>query len=121
MGVSVAGHFGALLTHGEDYLSSVLPFGNPPQAPGSSNPNFAFASVKSGQSLSAKQISELNVEVRSILAHNCYSCHSATKSKGELRLDKKDLIFKGGKHGAILKAGHPDDSEMIRRISATCR
>ncbi len=69
-----------------------------------------------GQSLSAKQVSELNVEVRSILAHNCYSCHSATKTKGELRLDKKDLIFKGGKHGAILKAGHPEDSEMIRRI-----
>ena len=117
VGVSVAGHFGALLTHGEDYLSSVLPFGNPSPAPGTGNSNFAFASVKSGQSLTAKQISELNVEVRSILAHNCYSCHSATKTKGELRLDKKELIFKGGKHGAILKAGHPDDSEMIRRIS----
>ena len=116
VGVSVAGHFGALLTHGEDYLSSVLPFGNSPTSPGTGGTKFAFASVSTGQPLSAKQISELNVEVRSILAHNCYSCHSATKTKGELRLDKKDLIFKGGKHGAILKAGHPEDSEMIRRI-----
>ncbi|WP_018623130.1 DUF1549 domain-containing protein [Spirosoma luteum] len=116
VGVSVAGHFGALLTHGEDYLSSVLPFGNSPTSPGTGDTKFAFASVSTGQPLSAKQISELNVEVRSILAHNCYSCHSATKTKGELRLDKKDLIFKGGKHGAILKAGHPEDSEMIRRI-----
>lgn len=117
VGVSVAGHFGALLTHGEDYLSSVLPFGNSPTSPGTGGTKFAFASVGTGQPLSAKQISDLNVEVRSILAHNCYSCHSATKTKGELRLDKKDLVFKGGKHGAILKAGHPEDSEMIRRIS----
>ncbi len=116
VGVSVAGHFGALLTHGEDYLSSVLPFGSSPTSPGTSGTKFAFASVSTGQPLSAKQISEINVEVRSILAHNCYSCHSDTKTKGELRLDKKDLIFKGGKHGAILKAGHPEDSEMIRRI-----
>ena len=117
VGVSVAGHFGALLTHGDDYLSSVLPFGNPAPTPGTGGSNFAFASVGNGQPLTQKQISELNVEVRSILAHNCYSCHSATKSKGELRLDQKDLIFKGGKHGAILTAGHPEDSELIRRIS----
>jgi uncharacterized membrane protein/mono/diheme cytochrome c family protein len=116
VGVSIAGHFGALLTHGEDYLSSVLPFGNSPTSPGTGGTTFAFASVSAGQPLSAKQISELNVEVRSILAHNCYSCHSATKTKGELRMDKKDLLFKGGKHGAILEAGHPEDSEIIRRI-----
>ena len=117
VGVSVAGHYGALLTHGDDYLSSVLPFGNGPKGPGTGGTNFAFASLNASQSLSQKQIQDLNVEVRSILAHNCYSCHSATKTKGELRLDKKDLIFKGGKHGAILKAGHPESSEMIRRIS----
>ncbi|UFH56978.1 DUF1549 domain-containing protein [Spirosoma sp. KNUC1025] len=115
-GVSLAGHYGALLTHGEDYLSSVLPFGNEPKGPGSNTGNFAFASLNSNQPLNAKQIQELNVEVRSILAHNCYSCHSATKTKGELRLDKKELVFKGGKHGVILKAGHPEESEMIRRI-----
>jgi hypothetical protein len=116
VGVSVAGHFGALLTHGEDYLSSVLPFGEKPTAPGTSGANFAFASMGSNGQLTTKQIQDLNVEVRSILAHNCYSCHSATKTKGELRLDQKALIMKGGKHGVILKAGHPDESEMIRRI-----
>ncbi len=48
VGVSVAGHFGALLTHGEDYLSSVLPFGNSPASPGTSGTNFAFVSVGAG-------------------------------------------------------------------------
>ena len=117
VGVSVAGHYGAMLTHGDDYLSSVLPFGDKSQASGAGGGNFAFASLNTGQSLTDKQIGELNLEVRSILAHNCYSCHGPTKIKGELRLDKKELIFKGGKHGVILKAGHPEDSEIIRRIS----
>ncbi|RRA97760.1 DUF1549 domain-containing protein [Larkinella rosea] len=114
-GVTIAGHYGALLTHGEDYLTSVLPFGSEKESPSAPNPNLAFIST-TNQPLNPKQIEDLNLEVRSILAHNCYSCHSATKTKGELRLDKKELLFKGGENGPILKAGHPEDSDMIRRV-----
>jgi uncharacterized membrane protein/mono/diheme cytochrome c family protein len=114
-GVSIAGHYGALLTHGEDYLTSVLPFGKDAKAPSTTDSNLAFIS-NTNQPLTDKQIEDLNLEVRSILAHNCYSCHSATKTKGELRLDKKELLFKGGENGVILKAGHPEDSDMIRRV-----
>lgn len=113
LGVSLAGHYGALLTHGDDYLTSVLPVGRGSHPVGGGT-TFAFASTS--QPLSEKQIGELNLEVRSILAHNCYSCHSATKTKGGLRLDKKELIMKGGEDGQVLVAGHPEDSELIRRI-----
>lgn len=115
IGVAVAGHYGALLTHGDDFLTSVLPFGKGEQTPTSTTTPFAFASQN--QPLTDQQIGELTLQVRTILAHNCYSCHSASKTKGELRLDKKEFILKGGEHGAILEAGHPEDSEMIRRIS----
>ncbi len=117
VGVSFAGHYGALLTHGDDYLADVLPFGKgagTPTADGAKN--YSFASNAGGQSLSEKEITDLNVEVRSILAHNCYSCHSASKVKGGLRLDKKEFIFKGGEDGVILVPGHPEDSDLIRRI-----
>ena len=115
VGVSLAGHYGALLTHGDDYLTSVLPIngqGKPSRPTG--NTNFEF--VRANQPITDKQISELNLEVRSILAHNCYNCHSATKTKGELRLDKKAFVMKGGKDGVVLIAGHPEKSELIRRI-----
>ncbi|WP_206512972.1 DUF1549 domain-containing protein [Larkinella soli] len=115
-GVTVAGHYGALLTHGDDYLTSVLPFDKAPETPGPENPTFAFVNV-SNQPLAPQQIEELTLQVRSIMAHNCYNCHSASKTKGELRLDKKELIFKGGKHGPIIVAGNPDKSELIRRIT----
>ena len=117
VGVSLTGHYGAMLTHGDDYLTSVLPDGNErstPVAAETGDAKFAFASA--GQPLDDKQVAELNMEVRSILAHNCYSCHGATKSKGKLRLDKKELIFKGGEDGVVLVAGHPEKSDMIRRI-----
>ncbi len=115
VGVSVAGHLGAMLTHGDDYLTSVLPGGDDSSAPGSATSTFVLAS--NGQPLSTKQVEDLNLEVRSILAHNCYSCHGATKSKGELRLDKKEFVMQGGEDGPVVVAGHPEKSEMIRRIS----
>ncbi len=115
-GVTLAGHYGAMLTHGEDYLTEVLPFNREKGGEKSDGTNFTFAS-NGNQPLTDKQLDELNIEVRSILAHNCYSCHSASKVKGELRLDKKEFIFKGGEDGPIIEAGHPERSEIIRRIT----
>lgn len=78
--------------------------------------NTSEATAKAPEVLNASQLQELNINVRSILAHNCYSCHNATKTKGGLRLDKKELIFKGGENGPILVAGNPEKSDMIRRV-----
>lgn len=66
--------------------------------------------------LNKNQLQELTINVRSILAHNCYSCHNATKTKGGLRLDKKEFIFKGGDDGPILVVGNPEKSDLIRRV-----
>ena len=118
LGVSLAGHFGAMVTHGDDYLTSVLPHDTEPgrveTAGTTRDSKFTFASV--GQPLDDKQVVELNMEVRSILAHNCYSCHGPTKTKGKLRLDKKEFVMKGGEDGVVLVAGHPEKSDLIRRI-----
>jgi uncharacterized membrane protein len=110
--VSIAGHFGASLTHGNDYLTSVLPWNN-------SNRNFDVSLLDNDsaiQVLNKNQIADLNLEVRSIFAHNCYKCHSAQKIKAELRLDKKEFVMKGGESGPVIKPGHPEKSEMIRRL-----
>lgn len=116
LGVSIAGHYGAMVTHGDDYLSSTLPFGkDTEQGVPAESGNFSFASM--GATLTPKQVEDLNLEVRTILAHNCYSCHGEAKSKGELRLDKKDFVMKGGENGPVIIAGDPGKSELIRRIS----
>lgn len=112
LGVTVAGHYGASLTHGADFLTSVLPWNDAHRSS-----DFDIAQVTNdGIGLKPNQIAELNLEVRSIFAHNCYKCHSSEKMKGELRLDKKVFVMKGGESGDVLSPGHPEKSEMIRRL-----
>lgn len=109
--VTIAGHYGASLTHGEEYLTELLPSDSSKKT----DSKFILASQTSGN-LSTEQVQELNLQVRTILAHNCYNCHGAAKVKGELRLDSKEFAMKGGEHGAVIVPGNPQKSEMIKRI-----
>jgi mono/diheme cytochrome c family protein len=52
-----------------------------------------------------------------ILAKNCYSCHGPNKQRGKLRLDSYKAILRGGKHGAVIRAGNADSSELFHRIN----
>jgi uncharacterized membrane protein/mono/diheme cytochrome c family protein len=118
LGVTAAGHYGATLTHGEVYLTSVIPWSEDYEDGESGKGNFSLVSLRgSGGNLPHEQQIELNTQVRAIFAHNCYKCHSSDKTKGELRLDQRDLVFKGGKGGPIIVPGKPHQSEIIRRIN----
>lgn len=110
--VTVAGHYGASLTHGEEYLTGVLPFGQPDQGDSETGKLFTV----SGK-LNSEQIQELTLQVRTIFAHQCYKCHGPSKVKGELRLDKKAFIMKGGENGPVIVPGNPGKSEIIRRVT----
>ncbi len=112
IGVSVAGHFGASLTHGDDYLSSTLPWMDDYKG----GTNFNMASLGRDSALNSTQQQELIVQVKGIFAHNCYKCHSSQKVKGELRLDQKHMAMKGGEDGPVIIPGKPEESDMIRRL-----
>lgn len=108
--VSIAGHFGASLTHGDDYLSGV--FNAQPEV----SDDETLALIQASGPLSEPQVQELNLQVRTILAHECFNCHGQAKVKGELRLDTKEHALKGGKSGLAIVPGKPGESELIRRI-----
>ncbi len=55
-------------------------------------------------------------DVAPILESTCVSCHGAKKGKGKLRIHTKEDAFKGGKEGAAIVAGKPDESLLISRI-----
>ena len=75
VGVTVAGHYGASITHGEDYLTSVLPSAQPDVA--TNQPTFVLAN-QTGP-LNETQVQELNLQIRSIFAHSCTNCHGEAK------------------------------------------
>ena len=104
----LTGHFGGTLTHGENYLSF----------------DSSLAGAQKKDEIKTKLLPTANVQesmvfqdwIQPILKEKCFSCHSATKQKGKLRLDSPDFILKGGAHGAIFKAGQPQNSEMLKRL-----
>ncbi len=116
LGILVAGHYGASISHGKDYFSSTLPWSKDYDA--STKGNFDVTAFKNDTAkLTKQQAIELNIQVRSILAHNCYKCHGPEKIKGDLRLDRRDMIFKGGEDGPVIVPGDPIASDLFRRIS----
>jgi hypothetical protein len=58
-------------------------------------------------------------KVRPVLVERCFKCHSMTakKSKGNLLLDGRASILKGGDSGAAAVAGQPDKSLLLRAVS----
>src|SRR6185437_6707793 len=60
-------------------------------------------------------------QIRPILAGQCYKCHStkAEKLKGDLLLDSRQGVLRGGKDGPVIAPGHPDKSKLIDAIRYT--
>ncbi|MEX1239398.1 MAG: c-type cytochrome domain-containing protein, partial [Cyclobacteriaceae bacterium] len=55
--------------------------------------------------------------IQPIFEGRCYDCHSSRKQKGDLRLDKEELIVKGGKNGAVISDGPVDSSRLYKRLT----
>ena len=104
--LSMTGHYGGSMTHGEDYLFAAVTDAGQPTDP----------------SIKLKAISDVNNAafyadiIQPILESRCYSCHSSRKQKGDLRLDGADFIRRGGEGGHIVQAGLPDSSALFARL-----
>lgn len=91
--VSVAGHYGAALTHGTDFVTEPL-----------KSKKHEIENIDS-----AVVFKDL---IQPLLETKCVGCHNPNKTKGDLLLTDKENILKGGEDGKILIAGSPDSSMM---------
>jgi Protein of unknown function (DUF1549)/Protein of unknown function (DUF1553)/Planctomycete cytochrome C len=64
------------------------------------------------------QVAFFEKSIRPVLARECYSCHAATaeKIRGDLKLDTREALRKGGKDGPIVVPGDPKSSLLIKAI-----
>src|SRR5690606_2588138 len=120
VGVFLAGHYGGSLTHGQGYLLGVTPWGGENErlaaALGGTPTNVAWQAFAQLDTLDEQQEAQLNMAVRTVLAHRCFQCHSSDKTEGKLRLDQREFVFQGGESGPAIQPGDVDNSELVRRI-----
>lgn len=92
-----AGHWGADLTHGSDYV---------------------LAPIKSNEQrfVPPDQAIIFSDVIQPILEKKCVGCHGASSTKGDLKLSDLKHVLVGGKNGALFIPGNPDTSLIIHRI-----
>ncbi|HEX5024372.1 MAG TPA: c-type cytochrome domain-containing protein [Agriterribacter sp.] len=109
--ITVGGHLGGTMTHGEGYMTAHMPsflrsfFSEPnkvqlkklPQQPDSV---VIFADI-----------------IQPIFTSKCINCHNSDKQKGELNLSSVEAIMKGGKSGNTIVPGDVEKSELMHRIT----
>ena len=93
-----AGHLGGDITHGENFvLAPVTPSHIKPQV--GFNDAFIYADL-----------------VEPILESKCMGCHNSKKAKGELVMETKELLIKGGKDGKLWDTTKADLGLLMHRI-----
>ncbi|MBC7821245.1 MAG: DUF1549 domain-containing protein [Planctomycetaceae bacterium] len=55
-------------------------------------------------------------KIRPVLVGTCFRCHGGTKTAGELRIDSRERLLKGGESGAAIVPGKPEESLLIKAI-----
>lgn len=93
--VVLAGHYGANLSHGSDFIFEPL----------AENKNEDF---DENQPLFVSMI-------QPVFKEKCYSCHNTENSKGGLDMSSLEAIRKGGEHGPLWAPRNLENSSLIQR------
>jgi mono/diheme cytochrome c family protein len=80
-----------------------------------------FAAPAPSEQVDEGGVQFFDKNIRPLLVEHCFACHSAgaVKLRGELLLDSRQGVVKGGQRGPVIVAGEPDKSRLIRAIRWT--
>ncbi len=84
--LSLAGHYGGHLTHGEDYLTRYMPTGMKTLLD-IDNTEDEYLVINTPADSTSKEALYFKNNIRPILETYCFECHGEEKQKGDMRLD----------------------------------
>ncbi|KAA5542363.1 c-type cytochrome domain-containing protein [Adhaeribacter rhizoryzae] len=91
------GHYGAVLTHGENFILEPVTIAEKPVVP-------------------LEEAVVFDHVIQPIFEKKCVSCHNPDKVKGKLMLTNAESVQKGGKTGKLFEPGKPELSLLLKRI-----
>ncbi len=98
IGIVFTGHQGAGITHGQNFLfAPLLP-------------------EKQEQNIAIEDAMVYTHMIQPILEVKCMSCHNSKKAKGELVMETKELLLKGGKNGVLWDSTEADYGLLMKRV-----
>ncbi len=111
--LTLAGHLGGNLTHGEHYLYQYAP------------PVVRSLAGYASDGYDARDWAETDPDsirlyaslLRPAIDAKCVRCHNAEKANGGLRMDSAAFLFAGGDSGPLLLPGKASDSRWINRVT----
>jgi len=109
--MSVTGHLGGNLTHGETYLVQYAP--KPIR-------RLIGLSSETDPRPAPKDLASADIYldiVAPALHARCDACHNDGKKSGGLSIANYDALMKGGKGGAVIKPGDSANSNLFHRIT----
>ncbi|AMV20133.1 PSD1 and planctomycete cytochrome C domain-containing protein [Planctomyces sp. SH-PL14] len=83
------------------------------------SPSFLSANEKGGELAGAADVAFFEAKIRPVLVEHCYRCHSAAsgKAEGELRVDSRAALRKGGSRGPAVVAGDTKASWLLVAVA----
>ena len=106
--ISITGHFGGEMTHGEGYLVKSIPFLKQNKIP-------TVLLTEKENSLDSIYVYE-NL-IYPVFEEKCIACHNKKDAYGGLNMSKYENIIKGGNSGLGIQKGNPYKSLIYKRVS----
>lgn len=109
--LTITGHLGGKLTHGENYLLAY--------APGFIQSLAGLDSDDQSLRIAANPDSVFIYKdlIQPVFEQKCISCHNESKANGDLVLSTYAGLLDGGEHGVVIDTEHPLESELLRRVT----
>ena len=117
LAVSITGHLGGTLTHGEGFLTDPLKqIFNAPTIIQSDQLTDQQANTQAQEfNISPAALETYNTIIQPLFDYSCIKCHGPKKQKGDIRLDT--LAHTLDEDFAMIERGDPDASEIVYRIT----
>ena len=106
--LTITGHFGGEMTHGQNYLVENLPF---------VKKKISTTSIEKDRRSEVDSLFVYEDLLQPVFEQKCMACHNSKNTYGGLNMSDFKSLVKGGNSGAGIQKGNPYESLIYKRVS----